>query len=315
MLTDPRQPEIPEWLRDLYPFRTRTLDIGQYRMSFVDEGPSDAPALLLLHGNPAWSFLYRDLIKRTREKFRVIAPDHIGFGLSDKPPDPAYHTLVRHIENLSTLIATLRLQNITLVAHGWGGPLGLGYATAHPENITRLVLCNTWAQPIGNTKAIKLPLSLRLAARGKVGRFLDSVLNLTMTSSIASRMHSTPSDWVVEAYTYPFPEVKSRVAIRAFTRMFFDAADPAHDTMRKIYEGLKHIAAPADILFGAHDPVLSRLPAYLLRDALCGAREPIFVENASHFLPEDAPEALAETVLRDVKLTATPADTMFKILS
>lgn len=315
MLTNARQPDLPEWLRDLYPFRTRTLDIGQYRMSFVDEGPADAPALLLLHGNPTWSFLFRDLIKQTRDHFRVIAPDHIGFGLSDKPQDPAYHTLVRHIENLSTLIAELRLQNITMVAHGWGGPIGLGYAVAHADNIVRLVLCNTWAQPIGNTKAIKLPLSLRLAAKGRVGRLLDSVLNLTMTSSIASRMYRQPSDWVVEAYTYPFPNVKSRVAIRALTRIFFDAANPAHETMRKTYEHLTNITAPADLLFGEHDPVLSRLPAYLLRDGLRNAREPIFVENASHFLPEDAPEVLAETVLRHDKPIATPTETTFKILS
>lgn len=315
MLSPLQQPDIPEWLRDLYPFRTRTLGIPPHRMSLVDEGPSDAPVLLLLHGNPTWSFLFRDLINHARDRFRVIAPDHIGFGLSDKPQDPSYHTLVRHIENLSTVIAELRLKNITMAAHGWGGPIGLGYATAHPDNISRLVLCNTWAQPIGNTKAIKLPLSLRLAAKGRVGRFLDSVLNLTMTSSIASRMYRKPSDWEVEAYTYPFPNLKSRVGIRALTRMFFDTTDPAHATMEKIYDGLKNINAPADILFGVHDPVLSRLPAYLLRDALRNAREPVFVESASHFLPEDAPEVLTQTVLREDKPTATTADTMFKILS
>ncbi|HYH01089.1 MAG TPA: alpha/beta fold hydrolase [Terriglobales bacterium] len=314
MLTERRQPDIPEWLRDLYPFHTRDLDVGQYRMSLVDEGASDAPVLLLLHGNPTWSFIFRDLIRQASQRFHIIAPDHIGFGLSDKPLDPTYHTLVRHTENLSTLIATLGLRNITLVTHGWGGPIGLGYATAHPENISRLVLCNTWALPVTRTKTIKIPFKMRLAKSGRIGRYLDSVLNLTITASISSRSHRTPSDWALEAYTYPFPNMKSRAAIQAFTRMFLDPSDGAHATMAAIYEGLKNVSAPADILFGAHDPILSKLPAYLLRDSLRNSREPVFFEHASHLLPEDAPEALANVVLREQPSAASSA-TMFKILS
>jgi haloalkane dehalogenase len=96
MMTAPQQPDIPEWLRESYPFHTRTLQLGAYGMSFVDEGPADAPAFLLLHGNPTWSFLYRDLIQRLRPKYRVVAPDHVGFGLSDQPNSAAYHTLAKH---------------------------------------------------------------------------------------------------------------------------------------------------------------------------------------------------------------------------
>jgi pimeloyl-ACP methyl ester carboxylesterase len=315
MLTNAIQPDLPEWLHEAYPFPTRLADMGQYRMSFVDEGPADAPPLLLLHGNPTWSFLFRDLIRQASGRFRVIAPDHVGFGLSDKPRDANYHTLVRHTENLASLTAALDLRNVTVVAHGWGGPIGLGYAVANPDNIARLVLCNTWALPVANTARIKLPMALRIANSGRIGRFLDSVFSLSMASAISSRAYRKPSDWTVEGYSYPFPDMASRTAIRAFTRMFFDSSNPAHDTMTHTYEALKNLAAPADILFGALDPVLTKLSAYLLRDALRNSREPVFVDEASHFLPEDTPAVLADTVLRRHQSAEGKSESLFNILS
>jgi pimeloyl-ACP methyl ester carboxylesterase len=315
MLTDARQPDLPEWLHELYPFRTRLADIGRHRMSVVDEGPADAPVLLLLHGNPTWSFLFRDLIRQANARFRVIAPDMIGFGLSDKPVDESYHTLARHIENLASLVDTFELKEVTVVGHGWGGAIGLGYSASHPERVSRLVLCNTWSLPVKASR-IKLPFAMRVANSGRVGRFLDSLLSLSMASAITSRTHSKLSDWVVEGYSYPFPSLRSRVAPRAFTRMFFDHSNPAHATMIEIHDRLRNVTAPADILFGELDPVLTRLPAYVLRDALRGAREPVFVPEASHFLPEDAPGVLAETVMREAKpAPEVGAENLFKILS
>lgn len=319
MITPAQQPDLPEWLRDLYPFRTRMAEIGQFRMSFVDEGPADGPALLLLHGNPTWSFLYREVIKQVSQKFRVIAPDQIGFGLSDKPEDPEYHTLVRHIENLSSLLDELHLGKIAVVAHGAGGPIGLGYAVAHPESIERLILCNTWSLPVSGVASVKMPLGLRISNAGKIGAFLDSLLSLSMASSIKSRMFHTPSDWVVEGYKYPFPGMGSRAGIRAFSRMFFDPANAANTTLRWIHENLKKISAPAELLYGAQDRILTHLPAYLLRDALGNPREPVFVEETAHFLPEDAPGVLSETILRepppaeDGKRDKT--ESLFRILS
>lgn len=315
MLTNARKPDLPEWLRDLYPFRTRLATIGQYHMSLVDEGPTEAPVLLLLHGNPTWSFLYRDLIRQAGERFRVIAPDTIGFGLSDKPQDESYHTLTRHIENLGALVDALGLAQFTMVAHGWGGPIGLGYAVSHPEKISRLVLCNTWALPTANSSRHKLPLAMRVANSGRIGRFLDSLLGLSMASAVASRTHRKPSDWVLEGYRYPFPNLPSRVASGAFTRMYFEEGNPARRTMTETYDQLKNVTAPATILFGELDPILSRLSAYLIRDALRGAREPIFVPEASHLLPEDAPSVLAEAAMNEQRSPAKTSDNLFKILS
>jgi pimeloyl-ACP methyl ester carboxylesterase len=321
MLTDRREPDLPEWLRELYPFRTRTLQLGSEVMSFVDEGPdegsSEAPAFVLLHGNPTWSFLYRDLIPRLRSKYRVVAPDAIGFGLSDKPDSAAYHSLGQHISNFGRLIEALDLQNFSLVVNGWGGPVGLGYAVAHPQNISRLVLVNTWAANLNPRRNKRLPLGMRIAARGRVGQWLDSLLNLSMHSVFSSRTHSPIGDMAFEAYSYPFRQHASRAAIAAFSRMFFE---PDRETVAKLAEieaGLTNIAAPADILWGTSDPVLGKLPVYLLRDGLKNSREPVFVPEVSHYLPEEAPEVLAQTVLRgaEPKCCGKTDTGLFKILS
>ncbi len=309
-------PELPEWLQPLYPFRTRSLQVGSHRMSFADEGPADAPVCVLLHGNPTWSFLYRDLIGRLRSSYRVIAPDNIGFGLSDKPELAAYHTLGRHVSNFTCLVESLGLRNFALVANGWGGPIGLGYAVAHPDRISRLVLANTWGSVLPHKRKLKPPLGVRLAGKGRLGAWLDSLLNLTMHSMFATRTCRPLSDLALEAYTYPFQEAGTRIAVRAFSRMFYEPDAETLTRLEEIYTRLNAIAAPADILWGEHDPLLGKLPAYLLRDELKSAREPVFLPDTGHYLPEEAPQALAEVLLRSAQ--QRPSDKpshVFKILS
>ena len=113
------------------------------RMHYVDEGPSDGPVMLLLHGMPTWSYLYRDFIPALTEAgYRCIAPDHMGFGRSDKPTDIHWYTIARHTEILTTLITSLDLKDITLVCQDWGGPTGLAQAATMPERFSRLVIMN-----------------------------------------------------------------------------------------------------------------------------------------------------------------------------
>lgn len=115
------------------------------RVHYVDEGPRDAPVMLLLHGMPTWSFLYRDVIPGlVAAGYRCIAPDHLGFGRSDKPTDIHWYTIARHTEVLTSLIATLNLQHVTLVCQDWGGPIGLAQAAMMPERFDHLVIMNTW---------------------------------------------------------------------------------------------------------------------------------------------------------------------------
>jgi len=317
---EPNTPQLPEWLQELYPFRTRTLELGRYAMSLVDEAPlhaaSETPVAVLLHGNPTWSFLYRDLIQQLRQKYRVVAPDMIGFGLSDKPQDPVYHSLEQHISNLARLVETLDWRNLTLVMNGWGGPVGLGYAVLHPENIRHLVLTNTWGTNVPRLKPRFVPLGMRIAGYGRIGRRLESWLNLSMHSIFSSRTYRPIGDLAFEAYSYPFRQGESRLAISCFSQMFFNPDPATAAKLARIQAGLKNITAPADILCGARDPVLGKLPAYLLRDDLKHAREPVFLPEVSHYFPEEAPNDLAEVVLRGMepKRASRTSRNLFKIL-
>jgi len=133
---------IPAWVdRREYPFEPRTLDVDGGRLSYVDEG--EGAPIVMVHGTPTWSFLYRHLIRGLKERHRCVVPDHLGFGLSDRPRGWSYRP-EDQARNLARLIETLTLKDLTLVVHDYGGPIGLAYAIDHPENVRRLVLFNTW---------------------------------------------------------------------------------------------------------------------------------------------------------------------------
>lgn len=128
-----------------YPFRAHYHEWQDMRLHYLDEGPSDGPVMLLLHGMPTWSYLYRDIIPPlVAAGYRCIAPDHLGFGKSDKPADIHWYTIARHTEVLTTLITGLNLKDITLVCQDWGGPIGLAQAATMPGRFSRLVIMNTW---------------------------------------------------------------------------------------------------------------------------------------------------------------------------
>jgi haloalkane dehalogenase len=128
-----------------YTFAPRYHTWQDLRMHYLDEGPADAPVMLLLHGMPTWSYLYRDIIPMlVSAGYRCIAPDHMGFGRSDKPTDIHWYTIARHTEVLTSLITKLDLNDITLVCQDWGGPIGLAQAATMPERFSRLIIMNTW---------------------------------------------------------------------------------------------------------------------------------------------------------------------------
>lgn len=144
----------PEFLRtpdenfaDLqdFPYKPNYIDIDGLRMHYVDEGPADGPIVLMMHGMPTWSYLYRNIIKQmVAEGYRCIAPDHIGFGRSDKVTDPAWYNIARHTANARRLIEELNLHSVTIMVQDWGGPIGLAQVAAMPERFARVVIMNTW---------------------------------------------------------------------------------------------------------------------------------------------------------------------------
>jgi haloalkane dehalogenase len=164
----------PAWLdRQAYPFAPHWLDRPEGRLHYVDEGQGSP--VVMVHGIPTWSFLYRHLIRGLAPRYRCIAPDNLGFGLSDKPPGAGYRP-VDHAARLAALIARLGLRDLTLVVHDFGGPIGLAYAVAHPENVRRLVLFNTWMWSFRDDRE-KARIGRLIAS--PLGRFLYLRLNLS----------------------------------------------------------------------------------------------------------------------------------------
>ena len=144
-----------------YPFRSHFLRLDGHSLHYVDEGAGQP--ILMLHGNPTWSFYYRNLIRGFSQKFRTIVPDHMGCGLSDKPQDYDY-SLETHIQNAYQLIKFLDLKKIILIVHDWGGAIGFGLVTRYPELFDRIVILNTAAYP-----SVHIPQRINLLRQGKIG--------------------------------------------------------------------------------------------------------------------------------------------------
>ncbi|MBD3239881.1 MAG: alpha/beta fold hydrolase, partial [Chitinivibrionales bacterium] len=203
------------WIdRDAYPFEHHYVDVAPGRMHYVDEGSGEP--VLMLHGNPTWSFLYRQLIKRLCPSYRCVAPDHLGFGLSDKPTGWSYLPQ-DHAANLTVLVDKLGLRQITLVVQDWGGPIGLSYAIAHPDNVSRLVIMNTWAWPVNHDPYY---VAFSGFVGGPVGRFLIRRYNffarVIMRQVFGEKRRLTAA--VHEHYLHPLARPEDRTGCAVFPR-------------------------------------------------------------------------------------------------
>jgi len=191
-----------------YDFVPKQFVVQGQTMSYLDEG--HGPVILMVHGNPTWSYYYRNLVARLRDRFRVIAPDHIGCGLSDKPQDYSY-TLENHINNLEALIEHLGVKQLSLVVHDWGGAIGFGYAVRHPSAVASFVVLNTAAFPVP-----RLPLRIAVCRLPLIGEFLVRRLNLFAGMAIEMAVTKTIADEVASGYLYPYHSWHDRVAIFRF---------------------------------------------------------------------------------------------------
>ncbi|NOY75152.1 MAG: alpha/beta fold hydrolase [Kiritimatiellaeota bacterium] len=272
-----------ESIKNLYPFAPRSYNMNGNDYRYVDEGEGDP--LLMVHGNPSWSFLFRRLIAELRSEHRVVAPDHLGFGMSDKPCEFPYR-LETHIDNLETFVLGLDLKNITMLVHDWGGPIGLGVAIRHPERFKRLIITNTAA--FADTK-----IPLRIAA-GKIpwlGRRLIVDLNLFLLAAVRMTVVNPLPPEVRNAYLLPFKKRKSRLSIAKFVEDI--PISPQHasiDVLLGIEHGLWMLKNnPVAIIWGMRDWCFT--PHFLERwiDVFPHA-EVLELENAGHWLFEDAPE-------------------------
>lgn len=274
----------------LYPFASHWFERDGIRMHYLDEGPRDAPPIVMCHGNPTWSFYFRTLIPALSRDHRVIVPDHVGCGLSDKPQDYPY-TLAQHIGNLEALIAHLDLRAITLIVHDWGGGIGMGYATRHPETVSRFVVFNTSAFYLP-----AIPGVLKLARSPGLGEFLLRGLNafagLAVWLGVVHRNRMTPA--VRAGYLAPYNSWRNRIAIYRFVQDIPVSADhPTRATVDAIDARLPVFRDhPMLIIWGAKDFV------FTVDDFLAGWRarfpsaEVHVLEDAGHYVVEDAHEQI-----------------------
>ena len=279
--------------RGTFPFAPQFLDAGDLTMHYVDEGPSDGRTLLFAHGNPTWSYYWRRPIAELSAKgHRCIAFDHMGFGRSDKPTQLAAYSLERHVENALAVLDTLDLQDVTLIAHDWGGPIGLGALLERTERLRALVLMNTWAWELPSF----LPPFLREFRSEGLGEILALGGNL-FVESIPGGMHRRDPDPVMmEAYRAPFPDYWSRAGTLAFQREIpLTERDRSAPLMASIHERLPRLDVPVLLVWGMRDPVFQ--PVFLEQWCeLFPDAQTVELADASHFVVEDSPDAVISAI-------------------
>jgi haloalkane dehalogenase len=277
-------------------------DGGSLRMAWVEAGPADGPAVLLLHGEPSWSFLYRTMLPPLAAAgFRAIAPDLVGFGRSDKPTDIADHSYARHVEWTRSLIAdVLDLRAVTLVGQDWGGLIGLRMVAENPERFARIVAANT-GLPAGDHPMPEI-----------WHRFKDTVQSadtLDVGRLVRSGCRRPMSPQVQAGYDAPFPDESFKVGPRAMPGLVpIRPGDPASDANRGAWAALSESQFPVLVAFSDGDPITAAMGP-ILRRALPGAqgRDHPTIANAGHFLQEDAGPELAAAIIGFVAATPLPA--------
>lgn len=273
-----------------YPFKPHYFQTGAGRMHYLDEG-SGSP-VVLVHGTPTWSYLYRQLIKTLSRNHRVIAPDNLGFGLSDKPEGWSYRPQ-DHARNLQLLIESLGLRDITLVVHDFGGPIGLSYAVEHPGNVARVVLFNTWMWSLRGNSAIEKGSAL---FGGWLGKFLYTRMNFSpkflLKSFYGDKSKLTPE--IHRHYLAPFPSASERMAPWIFAKELIGSSD----WFNGLWERRGRLESiPALLLWGMKDPSFNDEALARWKKVFSDATVVEF-PDAGHFVQEEAPEESAKAVER-----------------
>ncbi len=295
---------LPPDVRALYPFKRHYLEMRGPRMHYVDEG--EGPAVVMLHGNPTWSFFYRNLILGLRDDYRTIAPDHIGCGLSDKPQRYPYG-LATHIDNLERLSDHLRLEKVTLAVHDWGGAIGFGWAIRQPQRVKRLVILNTAAfrGPV--------PFRIRVCRWPVVGTaallYLNAFARGALSMATVHPQKLTPA--IRRGYLFPYQSRADRFGILRFVQDIpITSRSASRPVLQSIENGLHQFRdRPAILFWGArdfcfHDWFLDRWKTLLPSATV--HRFP----DAGHYVLEDAFEEIMPRMREFLARTAVVSPRM-----
>jgi len=239
---------IPAW-RELYPFASHRMTVGKHSLHYVDEGSRTASPILFVHGNPTWSFYWRNLVAEFRGSYRTVAIDHMGCGLSDKPLDYPYR-LQNHVDNLVQLITELDLKDITLVVHDWGGAIGMGAAAKLPERFKRFVVFNTAA-----FRSQEIPLRIAACRIPGAGALAVRLFNGFAGAAIVMATEKGLSGPVKDGLLAPYDSYDHRIAVHRFVQDIpLTPEHPSYATLEGIETALAGFKdKPMQIIWGEKD--------------------------------------------------------------
>lgn len=271
-------------LGGLYPWTPGRLELpGGVGLSYLDEGPRQAAPLLFLHGNPTWSFLWRELVRALAPEWRCVAPDHVGAGMSDKPQDYPY-TLATHVRNVEALVERLDLRDVTVIGHDWGGAIACGFATRNLERVRRMVLMNTAA-----FRSERIPFSIDLCRVPGLGALLIRGLNSFTRAALLRAVERPLSPEVQRGFLLPMGSWAERIGQLRFVQDIpLHPGIPSWSALTEIEARLPLLAAkPMLLLWGMRDWCFT--PEFLAEwRRRCPWAEVEEIAEAGHWVTEDA---------------------------
>jgi haloalkane dehalogenase len=270
-----------------YDFEPRYAEVNGLRMHYVDEG--EGSPVVCFHGEPSWAYLYRHMLPPLAAGgHRVVCPDLVGFGRSDKPTDLGWYSYDRHVEHVTGTLDALDLRGATVVVQDWGGPIGLRWAVEHADRVDRLVILNTG---LFTGRVSKGFLQWRSFAEQNPDLPVGVVLQGATSTELAPE--------VVAAYEAPFPNAESKAGAATFPLLVpIDAEAPGAAEMSGVMDELSRWEKPALVAFSDSDPVFPFPKAgQVFVDLIPGAGEQVSIEGASHFLQEDRGDVIAQRIL------------------
>ena len=274
-----------------YDFHSKYFRYNNYVIHYLDEGKGNP--MILLHGNPTWSFLYRKMIPILARKFRVIVPDLLGFGLSSKPKNSKFYTFENHFLAISALLDSLKLKNAIVVGQDWGGLLLSFYAIKHTQQIKGIVLMNTYIPGM----SLKIPFYFSFLFRSMYSRFLIQDIDLFRILAFRFGFSTRIPKDVRKAYLYPHRKKEDRVSIVAFPKLIPSGkAHPTYEFLQEINREFAKWQAPKLFIFSDKDIVFKRRNSEALSHNLPHTTY-LLIKNAGHYLQEDKGEEIAEHIL------------------
>lgn len=274
-----------------YPFRSRqTLLKNGATVHYVDEGKG--PTVLFLHGNPTWSFLYRNIIVGLKNQFRCIAPDYPGFGFST-PPSGYGFTAAEHADAMALFVEKLGLSDFTIFMHDWGGPIGFSVALRYPDRVHGFIIGNTWAWPLERVG----PITFSLIMGGPLGRLItrccNGIVRFFMKIGVATPLKAQ----TLKMYLAPFKNQKDRSPTHIFPRQL----RAAKAFLSKVYNGLPELSQKSALIVWGRKDFAFQQPERSRFEHVFPKHTTVLLPNAGHFIQEDAPNDISEAIRKWMK--------------